>query len=68
MQSQGPIEARRLNLGMSRAVLADKAGITRESVRLIEIGKSKPNAATLKAIADVLGCSVMDLLTTEAAA
>ena len=68
MQSQGPIEARRLNLGMSRAVLADKAGITRENIHLIEIGKSKPNAATLKAIADVLGCSVMDLLTTEAAA
>jgi DNA-binding XRE family transcriptional regulator len=53
---------------MSRAVLADKAGITREGVRLIEIGKSKPNAATIKAIADVLGCSVMDLLTEEAAA
>ena len=68
MQSQGPIEARRLNLGMSRAVLADKAGITREGVRLIEIGVSRPQPATLKAIADVLGCSVMDLLTTEAAA
>ncbi len=68
MSSQVGIEMRRVSLGLSRSALAERAGISREAIRLIEIGVSRPQPATLKAIADVLGCSVMDLLTTEAAA
>ena len=62
MKSLGILEAKRIHRGLSRASLADAAGITRETVRLIEVGKSRPSPATLKAIADVLGCSPLDLL------
>ena len=47
---------------MSRAELADKAGISREYVRLLEAGKYDPTVGTLQKIARALGVKTAELL------
>jgi len=50
---------------MSIVELESKAGLKTHAVRNILRGKSKsPSAVNLQAIADALGCTVKDLLTT----
>lgn len=50
---------------LSIVELEDKAGLKTHAVRNILRGKSKsPSAVNLQAIADALGCSVKDLLST----
>ncbi len=59
------IEARMKVRNISIMSLENKAGLKPHAVRNILTGKSKrPSAVSLQAIADVLGCSVKDLLTT----
>ena len=58
----------RINAGHTCHSLSLAAGLAPMHVRHIEAGDRQPRPATIKAIADVLGCSVMDLLTEEAAA
>lgn len=58
------IEARMKAHNLSIMDLEAKAGVKPHAVRNILTGKSKnPSAVNLQAIADVLGCSVKDLLT-----
>ena|SRR3990167_2094541 len=57
------IDARMKANAMSITGLEAKAGLKPHSVRNIVTGKSKnPSAINLQAIADVLGCTVKDLL------
>lgn len=55
------IRTRRRSLNMSQVQLAEKAGISVNSVRLCEGGKVQPRIDTISKIADALGCSVSDL-------
>ena len=51
---------------LSIATLEREAGLKTHAVRNILRGKSKrPSAELLQAVADVLGCSVRDILTTQ---
>jgi transcriptional regulator with XRE-family HTH domain len=47
---------------MSRAELADLAGITRQYVRQLEAGLSDPTVGTLQKLAKALGVPVTELL------
>mgnify|MGYP001606275377 CR=1 FL=1 len=48
--------------GMSRADLAEAAGISREYVRLLEAGRYDPTVGTLQRLAKALGVKVTALL------
>ena len=62
------IDARMKAQNLSIMSLEAKSGVKPHAVRNILTGKSKsPSAVNLQAIADVLGCSVKDLLATPAA-
>lgn len=51
---------------ISTLTLGREAGLKDHAVRNIILGKSRnPNAHTMQAIADVLGCTVRDLLTDQ---
>lgn len=59
------IDIRMTAKNLSIMALESKAGLKTHAVRNILRGKSKsPSAVNLQAIADVLGCSVKDLLST----
>ena len=59
------VQIRMTAQNISIPVLESKAGLKTHAVRNILRGKSKnPSAFNLQAIADVLGCSVKDLLAT----
>jgi transcriptional regulator with XRE-family HTH domain len=47
---------------LSRAELAERAGISREYVRKLEAGRQDPTVGTLQKIARALRVSVTDLL------
>lgn len=65
MKIDQQIEARMKARNMSIVELESLAGLKTHAVRNILRGKSKnPSAVNLQAIADVLGCSVKDLLST----
>lgn len=63
---RGEIHRRRIEAGFSQADLAYAAGLDRSAVSLIEAGKREGHPATLKALADALGCQVTDLVHIEA--
>jgi transcriptional regulator with XRE-family HTH domain len=49
--------------GLTQAQLAKASGISQASITMIETGEvENPRPATIKALADVLGVSGMDLL------
>lgn len=50
--------ARRRELGVTQAQLADLAGLSRTTVHHIETGSAGVRSAALLAVADVLGCDV----------
>ena len=51
--------------GLSQQQLADKAGMSIQSVQSVERGKSLPGAYNLCLFAKVLGCTLNDLVTFE---
>lgn len=59
-------EARK-SAGISPEQLAVNVGRSFYSIREWEQGRVTPSVATLAALADIVGCSVDDLLTEEAA-
>ncbi len=68
MKIDQQIEVRMKAKNMSIVELESLAGLKTHAVRNILRGKSKsPSAVNLQAIADALGCSVKDLLTTPEA-
>lgn len=56
------IAKKRLSIGISQRDLAEKVGVTDSAVCQYETGKRSPSIETLKKIAEVLGCSVDDLI------
>jgi transcriptional regulator with XRE-family HTH domain len=55
------LEVRRLNAGLSQRDLGRRAGLSSGAVSMLE-QRGSASPATLKKIADVLGCQVIDLL------
>lgn len=58
----------RVSKGLSREALAERAGVSRETIRRIELGHFLPQAKTLAAVASALDISTLDLLTDRVAA
>ena len=59
----------RLDAGLTQEALAYAAGISRNHVQLLERGVgggANPRLSTLYALADALGCKVIDLLPPDA--
>lgn len=56
------IERIRKEKGISRAVLAKNVGVTPEAIGNYENGNREPKASILKKIAEVLECSMEDLI------
>ena len=51
--------------GYSQTDLANAIGVGANTISQYELGKRSPNIATLKKIANVLNCSVDDLIKSE---
>ena len=58
------IRRTRRNLGLTQTELGELAGVVPSTISQIETGERQGHPATLKAIADALGCTVADI--TEA--
>ena len=52
---------RRMDLGMSQTELAEKAGVTRQTIGLIEAGDFNPSLNLCSAICVALGVTLNDL-------
>ena len=52
------IQKLRAGFGLSRATLAEYAGCSQQSVRLIELGRANPELKTLNNLASALGTTV----------
>jgi transcriptional regulator with XRE-family HTH domain len=51
----------RLDLGLSQKELAERAGVTREAISMMETGKRKPYPRTMRKLSEALGVSVADI-------
>jgi DNA-binding XRE family transcriptional regulator/ribosomal protein S27AE len=58
---QNALYTHRIAAGLSRDKLAARAGVTAKTVFNIERGLVEPNEATLRVLAQALGCEVTDL-------
>lgn len=55
-----PLNQRRVNLGMSFAQLAEKAGVSRSTAhRMLVLGDRNTRFASIASMSDVLGVAVM---------
>lgn len=52
----------RLSAGLSQTGLASKVNVSAPMITMIERGTKVPSLPLSKAIADALGCSIVDLL------
>ncbi len=59
------ISARRKTLGMTQMELADKLGISYQAVSNWERGQTAPDISKLGEIAEILGCSIDELLGSQ---
>jgi transcriptional regulator with XRE-family HTH domain len=63
-QSRNPVVAQRLRKGLVQRELAERAGITRETLARVEIGR-EPTLSTALALARALGTTVEKLFGGE---
>jgi len=56
---------RRIEAGLSQTDLALKAGVSKSHLSDVENGRAGFSPRNLKAIADILGCTIRDLLLPE---
>lgn len=56
------IKSKRIAAGISQATMAEKLKVAASTVGMWEIGKSSPRADMLPKIADILDCTVDELL------
>ena len=54
--------------GLSQAALAERVGVSRNSINSVENGRFDPSLPLAFAIARVFGCTVEDVFVDEAAA
>lgn len=59
---------KRFEAGLSQPELAKRAGLNRSTVYRIEAGLVPAQAATLRRLAQALGCEIADLMPAEAEA
>ena len=59
------IKTMRRALGLNQEDLAEKLGLTQANISRIEASVKGPNAETLMAIAEALGCDVRELMSVE---
>jgi transcriptional regulator with XRE-family HTH domain len=59
------ISKKRQEMGITQVELAKKAGIAQSTLSNIEMGKKRPQFDTMSAVCQVLGLSVLELLTFE---
>lgn len=57
------LRAAREKAGLSQEALAERAGMHRNAVALLEAGKRDPRVSTVAKLAKALGISASDLLT-----
>lgn len=55
----------RMDAGLSQQQLADKVGVTRQTIGLIEAGDYNPTLNLCIAICETLGCTLNDLFWTK---
>lgn len=56
------IKELRLQKGLTQLYLALKVGVSQQAVAAWEIGNRTPRLSVLRKIADVLGCTISELL------
>mgnify|MGYP001124837328 CR=1 FL=1 len=59
------IKERRMSMGMTQNALANILGVRRTTVSMWETGKSNPRAEMLPKLADLLKCTVDDLVRSK---
>lgn len=59
------VKTKRLKLGMTQKVLADKVNVDQSLICQIERGSKTPNLLLGKEIADALGCRIDDLFAEQ---
>jgi transcriptional regulator with XRE-family HTH domain len=52
----------RTEKGMSQYTLAEKSGVSRQYIRLLEAGESDPTVGMLQRLAKAMGVTLTDLL------
>jgi len=58
------LKSHRLEIGMSKLAVAQKAGLDQRTITFIEEGVNVPSLVTLYAICESLGLEVADIVTT----
>jgi transcriptional regulator with XRE-family HTH domain len=61
------LKRRRLEKGWSLADLAERSGLSRQTLSLLERGQRQPRPANISLLAKVLECSTTELLEPETA-
>lgn len=56
------LKLKRVSCGFTQAQLAEKAGISQNSISIYEKGRSFPQRDTLDRLAKALGCEAKDLI------
>lgn len=56
-----PLARMRFELGLSRPALARAAGVSERTIFRVEHGQTHPHRATVRALAEALGCRPSDL-------
>lgn len=60
------LERRRVEAGLNQTDLAQKAGVSKAHVSMVERGMANFSPRYLHKIAEALGCTIADLLSDEA--
>ena len=56
------LKVARIKSNYSQETLANKIGVTRETICSWETGKTSPNVPQLKKLSEILNCTVNDLI------
>lgn len=59
------IKVERARKGMTQQALADRAGVSRQTINYIETQRYMPSAALVLKLSEIFGVSVNDLFTLE---
>ena len=59
------LKAARERAHLSQRELAKQSGVSQQAISVIEKGGRSPSEATMKLLADALGCSVADLMNVD---
>ncbi|MDE3131489.1 MAG: helix-turn-helix transcriptional regulator, partial [Acidobacteriota bacterium] len=66
MPHDGQLQRQRVQLGLTQAELATRAGVSRQLVAAVEAGVNAPSVDSALRLAQTLGCPVEDLFASAA--